>query len=165
MRQRIGLAAALLGDPGVLVLDEPINGLDPEGIRWIRQLLRELADEGRTILVSSHLLSEVQQTVDDVVVIAGGRLRFAGALDELSHDGGGTLVDAEDRAALAAALRAAGHPVTATDAGFEVPGVDPGEVGRIALAAGVPLRALGERRTGLEDDFLALVADQPGAAR
>src|SRR5690606_32404632 len=80
MRQRLGLATALLGDPGVLVLDEPINGLDPEGIRWIRTFLRELAAEGRTILVSSHLLSEVQQTVDDVVVIANGRLRYVGPL-------------------------------------------------------------------------------------
>ena len=164
MRQRIGLAAALLGDPGVLVLDEPINGLDPEGIRWIRRLLRDLAQEGRTILVSSHLLSEVQQTVDDVVVIAGGRLRFAGPLDGLSHDGGGAVADAEDRAALAAALEAAGHRVTPSDAGLEVPGVEPAEVGRIALAAGVALRALAERRAGLEDDFLALVADQPGGA-
>ena len=83
MKQRLGLATALLGDPGVLVLDEPINGLDPEGIRWIRSFLRALADEGRTILVSSHLLSEVRQTVDDVVVIAGGRLRFVGALSAL----------------------------------------------------------------------------------
>jgi ABC-2 type transport system ATP-binding protein len=80
MKQRLGLATALLGDPGVLVLDEPINGLDPEGIRWIRTFLQALAAEGRTILVSSHLLSEVRQTVDDVVVIAGGRLRFVGPL-------------------------------------------------------------------------------------
>jgi ABC-2 type transport system ATP-binding protein len=84
MRQRLGLAAALLGDPGVLVLDEPTNGLDPEGVRWLRTLLRQLAGEGRTVLVSSHLLSEVAQTVDDVVIVAGGRLVTQGPLAEVA---------------------------------------------------------------------------------
>jgi len=163
MRQRLGLATALLGDPGVLVLDEPINGLDPEGIRWIRTFLRELAAEGRTILVSSHLLSEVQQTVDDVVVIANGRLRYVGPLTGIE---GSTRVrsrvDAPDRAALAAAFAAAGHAVEQGSDGLVV-AVDPVEAGRIALAAGVALSALGPVATGLEDEFLALVAD-PGTA-
>jgi ABC-type multidrug transport system, ATPase component len=159
MRQRLGLATALLGDPGVLVLDEPINGLDPEGIRWIRTFLRELATQGRTILVSSHLLSEVQQTVDDVVVIANGRLRYAGSLSGLE---GSTAVrsrvDAPDRAALAAALAAAGHPVEENGDGLVVP-LEAAEVGRIALAAGIPLSALAPVGGGLEDEFLALVTD------
>jgi ABC-2 type transport system ATP-binding protein len=164
MRQRLGLATALLGDPGVLVLDEPINGLDPEGIRWIRSFLRALADEGRTILVSSHLLSEVQQTVDDVVVIAGGRLRFVGPLAGLERSAAtGSVVDAPDRAALAAALTAAGLEPRATPDGLTVDR-DPAEVGRIALAAGVALNALAAAGAGLEDEFLALVADPERAA-
>jgi ABC-2 type transport system ATP-binding protein len=165
MRQRLGLATALLGDPGVLVLDEPINGLDPEGIRWIRSFLQALAAEGRTILVSSHLLSEVQQTVDDVVVIAGGKLRFVGALSALEGTTAatGSIVDAPDRAALTAALEAAGHEVRVEPDGLAVDLV-PAEVGRLALAAGVALSALAASGAGLEDEFLALVADPERAA-
>lgn len=165
MRQRLGLATALLGDPGVLVLDEPINGLDPEGIRWIRSFLRALADEGRTILVSSHLLSEVQQTVDDVVVIAGGKLRFVGALSALegTTTATGSVVDAPDRPALAAALKAAGHAARVEPDGLVVD-LAPVEVGRLALAAGVALSALAASGAGLEDEFLALVADPERAA-
>ncbi len=163
MRQRLGLATALLGDPGVLVLDEPINGLDPEGIRWIRGLLRALADEGRTILLSSHLLTEVQQTVDDVVVIAAGRQRYVGPLAALGESGPVTVVDAADRRALAAALTLEGHEPVAGPDGLTVTGLDPDAVGRLALAAGVPLRALGSRRGGLEDDFLALVSEPADA--
>ncbi|HEX5859415.1 MAG TPA: ATP-binding cassette domain-containing protein, partial [Microbacterium sp.] len=101
MRQRLGLAYTLLGDPGVLVLDEPANGLDPEGIKWMRGLLRQLAREGRTVLVSSHLLSEVSQTVDALLIIAQGRLVFQGRLDELSDQTEqAVVVDAPDRAAL-----------------------------------------------------------------
>lgn len=159
MRQRLGLATALLGDPGVLVLDEPINGLDPEGIRWIRTFLRALAAEGRTVLVSSHLLSEVSQTVDDVVVIAGGRLRYAGPLTGLESGPVGALVDAPDRAALAAALGGAGLEVTTTGPDGLRVAADPAEVGRVALAAGVALSALAATGAGLEDEFLALVAD------
>ncbi|GID29848.1 ABC transporter ATP-binding protein [Paractinoplanes brasiliensis] len=87
MRQRLGLAAALLGDPAVLILDEPANGLDPAGMAWLRKLLREQADQGRTVLISSHVLAEVAQTVDRVIVISGGRLRYSGALDRLAGDG------------------------------------------------------------------------------
>jgi ABC-2 type transport system ATP-binding protein len=164
MRQRLGLATALLGDPGVLVLDEPINGLDPEGIRWIRSFLRALADEGRTILVSSHLLSEVQQTVDDVVVIAGGRLRFTGSLADLEGSTvAGSVVDAPNREALGAALTAAGASPRRAPDGLVVD-LPPVEVGRIALEAGVALSALAAKGTGLEDEFLALVADPERAA-
>ena len=106
MRQRLGLAAALLGDPKVLVLDEPSNGLDPEGIRWLRGFLRHLSSEGKTILVSSHLLQEVEQTVDEVVIIANGRLVRAGAMAEL-HGTPGAVVRTSDPARLAGALRVA----------------------------------------------------------
>src|SRR6478609_11669140 len=103
MRQRLGLAYALLGDPGVLVLDEPANGLDPEGIKWMRGFLRQLAREGRTVLTSSHLLAEVQQTVDSLLVISQGRLVFQGGLEELVDPSEyATVVDSPDRAALAA---------------------------------------------------------------
>lgn len=87
MRQRLGLAAALLGDPQVLLLDEPANGLDPKGMAWLRDLLRGLAADGRTVLVSSHVLSEIAQTVDQVVIVSDGRLRFAGSLEELGGSG------------------------------------------------------------------------------
>ena len=111
MRQRLGLAYALLGDPGVLVLDEPANGLDPEGIKWMRGFLRRLAREGRTVFVSSHLLAEVQQTVDSVLIISQGRLVFQGALEDLADPSEfATVVDSPDRAALSAALTAAGVP-------------------------------------------------------
>jgi ABC-2 type transport system ATP-binding protein len=158
MRQRLALATALLGDPGVLVLDEPINGLDPEGIRWTRGFLRALAAEGRTVLLSSHLLSEVQQTVDDVIVLAEGRLRYVGPLAGLGS-APVTVVDAPDRPALAAALQAAGLGLR-VDSGDLIVDADPAEVGRIALAAGVALRELRVRSGGLEDDFLALVSQE-----
>ena len=100
MRQRLSLAYTLLGDPGVFVLDEPINGLDPEGIKWIRGFLQSLAREGRTVLVSSHLLSEVQQSVDEVVIISKGRLVKSGTLASLELDAAPrTIVDSPDRAA------------------------------------------------------------------
>ncbi|MGJ6979202.1 ABC transporter ATP-binding protein [Aestuariimicrobium soli] len=159
MRQRLGLATALLGDPGVLVLDEPVNGLDPEGIKWIRGLMRSLAAEGRTVLVSSHLLSEVQQTVDDLVVISRGRRVFQGTLDELTALADqATLVDAPDREALVAALRAAALTVEATRAGVLVRGVDPVQVGEVAARAGVALGHLQRRGTGIEEVFLDLVS-------
>jgi len=164
MRQRLGLALALLGDPGVLVLDEPINGLDPEGIRWIRGFLRELAAEGRTVLVSSHLLSEVQQTVDRVVIIAKGRLAYQGTLDDLEHrTGTGARVDAADREGLARALREAGGEVEPAAEGLRVAGLDADAVGRASLAAGIPLRMLVPEREGLEDVFLDLVGEGGGA--
>lgn len=154
MRQRLGLAGAMLGDPGVLVLDEPINGLDPEGIRWIRDWLRMLAREGRTVLVSSHLLSEVQQTVDRVVIISRGRIVHEGSLDTLEATSG-VLVDATDRAALKAAL--GGRAVTERDDGLLVEAVTPAEVGALALRAGVALTLLVPQRAGLEEVFLELV--------
>ena len=158
MRQRLGLAFTLLGDPGVLVLDEPINGLDPEGIRWIRRFLRDMAAEGRTVLVSSHLLSEVQQSVDDVIIIAKGALVHRGPLSSLDeHAIPHIVVDAPDRDALAAALRAADVSFTVGRSGLVVASGDPALIGHIAFTAGVELSALHRQKSGLEESFLALV--------
>jgi ABC-2 type transport system ATP-binding protein len=160
MRQRLGLAAALLGDPGVLVLDEPVNGLDPEGIRWMRGLLSGFAEQGRTVLISSHLLAEVQQTVDEVVVIAHGRLVHQGSLDALASGAlaGRVLVDSPDRIRLATVLAGRGTVVSA-DHGLLVTGLEAGEVGHIAFAAGIELSQLAAETRGLEEVFLSLIGD------
>ncbi|WP_374945782.1 ABC transporter ATP-binding protein [Agreia sp.] len=161
MRQRLGLAFALLGDPGVLVLDEPINGLDPEGIKWIRLLLRELADEGRTVLISSHLLSEAQQSVDEVVIVSHGKLIHRGSLASLdTSEQKQVVVDSTDRAALTAALEAAGYAVSPLRGGVLVGDAEAAEVGRIAFAAGIPVTALSQKRVGLEESFLHLVGEE-----
>ncbi len=159
MRQRLGLAYTLLGDPAVLVLDEPANGLDPEGIKWMRGLLRQLAREGRTVLVSSHLLSEVQQTVDALLIIAAGRLVFQGALDDLSDPSEqAVVVDSLDRAGLADALRGAGLDAEVLRTGLMVRGAETVEVGAAAAAAGIALSLLHKRGPGLEEIFLELVS-------
>ncbi|MFT4282152.1 ATP-binding cassette domain-containing protein [Microbacterium sp.] len=158
MRQRLGLAYTLLGDPGVLVLDEPSNGLDPEGIKWMRGFLRDLAAQGRTVLVSSHMLSEIQQTAQSLLIIARGSLVFQGTIDELTaHDEYATIVDAPDRAALGAALSAEGLSFDTLRTGFTVRGADPVRVGAVAAAAGVALSALQRRGPALEEVFLDLV--------
>jgi ABC-2 type transport system ATP-binding protein len=165
MRQRLALAAAMLGDPQVLVLDEPANGLDPEGIAWLRGFLRSLAAEGRTVLVSSHVLSEVQQTVDDVLVIARGHLVQSGPLASLGGEPG-VEVAAHDLAALGAALTQAGFGVS--DAGhgrLRVATHDPAAVGQAAYGAGVPLVHLAPATTDLEHAFLRLVASAEEARR
>jgi ABC-2 type transport system ATP-binding protein len=158
MRQRLGLAFALLGDPQVLVLDEPVNGLDPEGIRWIRGFLREFAASGRTVLVSSHLLSEVQQSVDRVVIISHGRLVYEGTLDAL-QSGTRVSVDSPDRKALLAALRKAGATADLGGDGILVSGQLAAEVGAIAHQAGVALSLLRPEQEGLENVFLELVGE------
>ena len=159
MRQRLGLAFALLGDPSVLVLDEPTNGLDPEGILWIRGLLRELAAEGRTVLVSSHLLAEVQHSVDRVVIISRGRLVYAGELAGLEA-GSRVLADSPDRAGLRAAVVAAGGTVESAETGLAVSGLTAAQVGAAALHAGVALSLLNAEQAGLEQVFLELVGAQ-----
>lgn len=160
MRQRLSLAYTLLGDPGVLVLDEPINGLDPEGIKWIRGFLRSLAREGRTVLVSSHLLSEVQQSVDDVVIITRGRLVKAGPLSSLELEAAPrTVVESPDPLRLAAALDQAGLEYTEGRHGFIVEEPDPGRVGHAAFLGGVELSSLHRLKSGLEDSFLSLVGE------
>ena len=158
MRQRLGLATALLGDPGILVLDEPANGLDPEGIRWMRTLLQAFAAEGRTVLVSSHLLAEIQQTADRLLILAHGRLVFDGNIEDLADASEyATTVDAPDREALATAIAAAGHEFVVLRTGLTVRGAEPVEIGAIAAAAGIPLSSLQRRGPALEDIFLALV--------
>lgn len=158
MRQRLALATTLLGDPRVLVLDEPINGLDPEGIKWIRGFLRSLAAEGRTVLVSSHLLSEVQQSVDDVVIISRGRLVKSGTLSDLEFDASPrTVVDSPDRARLASALDQAGLEYIEGRNGLIVSEPDPAVVGHAAFVGGVEVSSLHRQTSGLEESFLALV--------
>jgi ABC-2 type transport system ATP-binding protein len=146
MRQRLGLAAAMLGDPPAFVLDEPVNGLDPEGVAWVRQLLRAWADQGRTVLVSSHLLAELAQVVDRVVMIRDGRLVAETDVSSLA-DAVTVRVDRPD--ALARALRAAGvEHVLGADGAISVPGRDPAEVGRIAATAAVAVLELGRTSAG-----------------
>jgi ABC-2 type transport system ATP-binding protein len=160
MRQRLGLAATLLGDPQVLILDEPANGLDPQGIRWLRDFLRGMAAEGRTVLVSSHVLAEVAQTVDDVVVIHRGKLVEQGPVTKLTA-GGHVVVRSPRPDELRAALERAGLGVTADGNDLVVDAEDPARVGDIAFEAGVPLHELTTRATSLEEAFLALTTDQP----
>ena len=158
MRQRLGIAGALIGDPQVLILDEPANGLDPQGIHWMRALLRGFADQGGTVLLSSHLLSEVQIIADDLVMIGRGRIVAQGAKSDLLATAGSRVGSTDDHA-LAAALTAAGVAVRrdgdrlAVDAPTEL-------VGRIALQAGIVLTHLGDTGAqGLEEMFLQLTAD------
>jgi ABC-2 type transport system ATP-binding protein len=157
MRQRLGLAAALLGDPDVLVLDEPANGLDPEGIAWLRTFLRDFAAGGRTVLVSSHVLSEVAQTVDRVVIVSRGRLRYAGPLDGL---GDGTVhVESAETERLRHVLERQGCEVTPDHGtGLVVGGATAEEIGRIAAAQGIALSGLADRTASLEAAFLRLTA-------
>lgn len=161
MRQRLSAATALIGDPGVLVLDEPANGLDPEGIRWMRTLIRGLADEGRTVLVSSHVLSEVEQTADEILVIARGELKFAGTMEDLADPSSGpVVVDAADRPALSEALRGAGLEFEILRSGLTVRGSDAARIGAVTAGAGVALTTLQQRGPTLEDVFLDLVNDR-----
>jgi len=158
MRQRLGIAVALLGDPVALVLDEPANGLDPEGIRWMRGLLRDFASRGGTVLLSSHLLSEVQQTVDRLVVIGGGRVAAEGRLDELLT-AAGTYVRGLEPVALAAALERAGLAITSATDGAFVVDATPEQVGRAAAGAGQVVVELRDNDgAGLEDLFFRLTA-------
>ena len=165
MRQRLAIASALLGDPEVLILDEPTNGLDPPGIAWMRGLVREQAARGRAVLVSSHLLAEVAQSVDDVVVISRGRMRGHGTLERVlgGDDGPSTEVRSADDDRLAQALQAAGlHPVSLPAGGLLVPGVAPAQVGVIALDSRVALVKLDQRSRSLEQAFFALTGEEAG---
>ena len=158
MRQRLGIATALLGDPEVLILDEPANGLDPAGIRWMRDLLRGYADQGGTVLLSSHLLHEIEVIADDLVVIGQGRIVAQGTKAELLA-AAGTLVRSPDLPTLARALVDADLEFSHTTDALRVE-ADPDLVGRLALAAGVPLTELrAADGAGLEEMFLDLTAD------
>jgi ABC-2 type transport system ATP-binding protein len=159
MRQRLGIATALIGDPEVLILDEPANGLDPAGIRWMRDLLRGYADRGGTVLLSSHLLHEIEVIADDIVMIGNGRIVSQGTKTELLH-AAGTVVRAADLSALERALGAWGLAVSPTEDDALRTDADPALVGTVALKAGIALTELRPAAgAGLEEMFLQLTAD------
>jgi ABC-2 type transport system ATP-binding protein len=163
MSQRLGLAGALLGDPPVLLLDEPVNGLDPDGIRQVRRLLQQLAAEGRTVLVSSHLMAEMAETAQHVLVIERGRIVADSPLAELTGRAGGgrVRVVAPERDRLTALLTGRGGRVTpGAGTSMEVAGLPAEDVGEAAAAAGIALHELTPVRASLEDAFLDLV--EPG---
>jgi ABC-2 type transport system ATP-binding protein len=160
MRQRLGIATALLGEPEVLILDEPANGLDPEGVRWLRKFVRGLAREGRTVLVSSHILAEVAQTVDSVVIVDHGRLVAHSSLDELTAGARGTVRIRTPRAAeLAVALEGDGVRIERVDGErLEITGTTPEHVAIVAADLGVPIFESTTEVANLEDVFFQLTA-------
>ncbi|MDQ6797739.1 MAG: ATP-binding cassette domain-containing protein [Actinomycetota bacterium] len=165
MRQRLALAGALLGQPEVLVLDEPANGLDPEGIHWMRGFLRSYADQGGTVLISSHVLSEVAQTVDHVVIVAGGRLVASSTLAELveHRSGGAVRMRSEQAGPLRDALVARGAAATLADAdSVVVTGADARDVGRMVAETGLPVFEMTTEGSNLEDIFLDLTSSEAG---
>jgi ABC-2 type transport system ATP-binding protein len=162
MRQRLALATALLGDPRILILDEPANGLDPQGIRWLREFLRWYASQGRTVLVSSHVLAEMAQTADAVIVIAHGRVVAEGPIAELIAGRGGAVeVRSPGAERLVAALRSRGFGVkrSGDHHTLVVTGADVAAVGDLALSEGVAIHGLRERSASLEDVFFELTGE------
>ena len=162
MRQRLGIAAALLGDPAVVMLDEPTNGLDPDGILWLRAFTRRLADEGRTVFVSSHLMNEISQTADHVVVIGRGRIIADEPMDTIvsAHGAHHVLVSADRQADLIVHLVRHGADVTPADHGaVAVRGLTSAAIGSIALAEGISLIELTTHQPSLEDAFFELTHD------
>lgn len=161
MSQRLGIAAALLGDPGVLLFDEPVNGLDPEGIMWIRTLMRDLASQGRTVLVSSHLMSEMALTADHLIVIGGGRLLADTSTREFIrvHSPGTVRVRVDEPARLARSLAARGLQPQAVDGCLTVTGTSTDRVGRLALALQIPVLELSEDPGSLEEAFMRMTRD------
>jgi ABC-2 type transport system ATP-binding protein len=162
MGQRLGIATALLGDPGTLLLDEPVNGLDPEGVRWIRQLLRALADEGRSVLISSHLMSEMALTADRLIVVGRGRLIADGSVDDIVRrtSSGHVRVDTAEPERLRALLVDRRADVSTQDDGtFAVTGLDARDVGTVAADAGIALYELAFQSASLEEAFMELTRD------
>lgn len=161
MSQRLGIAGALLGDPEVLLFDEPVNGLDPEGIRWIRDFFRALANEGRTVFVSSHLMSEMAVTADRIIVIGRGKLITEGSIDSLTATAKGrVLVRASNHQKLMTELKAHGGDVSeANDEALSVSDLTSDQIGQIAFDAEVVLFELTPQRASLEDVFMELTAD------
>jgi ABC-2 type transport system ATP-binding protein len=162
MGQRLGIAAALLGDPGILIFDEPVNGLDPEGIRWIRELIRDLAGEGRTVLVSSHLIGEMALTADHLVVIGRGRLIADTSVEEFLREEGqlSVLVRTPDAESLVRALTIVGATVRRETGGaLRVSGMDSLAIGKLAADNGVVLAELTPARASLEDVFMELTRE------
>ena len=162
MRQRLGLAAALLGDPELLILDEPANGLDPGGVRWLRDFLRAFAADERTVLISSHVLAEVAQTVDEVLIINHGRLVVESSLEELTHRTTGSVrIRTPAPSRLADALTQAGIQVSAReDETVLAYGTTSDHVGDIAFAANVPIHELVDESSSLEEVFLGLTTER-----
>jgi ABC-2 type transport system ATP-binding protein len=160
MRQRLGLAAALLGNPDLLVLDEPANGLDPEGVRWLRDFLRDFASGGRTVLISSHVLAEIAQTVDQVLIINHGRLVTESTLEELTARVGGVIrVQSPQLDVLAEALGREGIVTTrSNDRALLAQGTTKEHVGDVALAAGIAIHELVAEGSSLEEVFLELTS-------
>jgi ABC-2 type transport system ATP-binding protein len=161
MSQRLGIAGALLGDPEVLLFDEPVNGLDPEGIRWIRDFFRSLANEGRTVFVSSHLMSEMAVSADQIIVIGRGKFITQGSIDSLTATAkGNVLVRSSDHQKLAAVLRAQNGEVSElNDEALSVTELTSEQVGRIAFDAGIAVFELTPQRASLEEVFMDLTAD------
>jgi ABC-2 type transport system ATP-binding protein len=162
MSQRLGIAAALLGDPPVLMFDEPVNGLDPEGIRWIRTLMRALAAQGRTVLVSSHLMSEMALTADHLIVIGRGRLIADSSVDDVikASSGRAVLVRTPDDSALRARLENAGASVEArADGAMMVQGLEAPAIGKLAAEGGTVLYELTPQEVSLEEAFMELTQD------
>ncbi|MFD7658607.1 ABC transporter ATP-binding protein [Actinosynnema sp. NPDC059797] len=160
MRQRLGVAVALLGDPGVLLFDEPVNGLDPEGIRWIRHLMRDLAAEGRTVLVSSHLMSEMALTADRVIVIGRGRLVLEASVRELrARFQEDVLVRSPERGELGRVLEEAGASVATEDGALLVRGLGAADIADLAASRRLPVHELTPRSASLEDAYLRLTDD------
>ncbi|ADD41436.1 ABC transporter ATP-binding protein [Stackebrandtia nassauensis] len=160
MKQRLGIAAALLGDPDVLILDEPVNGLDPDGVRWIRELTRGLADEGRTILISSHLMSEMELTADRLIIIARGKLIADTSVSELAERfQRGISVRSPRADELAQVLEAEGAAVAREADALLVNGLDVAAIGDLAAGKGIALHEVAPRRTTLEDAYMALTSD------
>jgi ABC-2 type transport system ATP-binding protein len=161
MRQRLALAAALLGEPRILILDEPANGLDPQGMRWLRDLLRAQAAAGRTVLVSSHLLSEVAQTADELVMIRGGKLVAQTSLAEFTTGGGSQVrVRASNLEVLASGLSGGGATVTLDGEALLVGGASGEQIGELALASGIAIHELTPQRQSLEERFIELMGDE-----
>ena len=163
MRQRLGLAAALLGDPEVLILDEPANGLDPEGVRWIRELLRGFAQEGRTVVVSSHILAELAQTVDSVCILDRGRLVAQASLEELTRGVGRVVRIRTPRAEdLRVALAARGAAVRSVAADrLEIADGSSEDIGTLAASLGIPVFEISEETPSLEEAFFRLTGAAP----
>ncbi|MGH9300209.1 MAG: ABC transporter ATP-binding protein, partial [Acidimicrobiales bacterium] len=162
MGQRLGIAAALLGDPPVLLFDEPVNGLDPEGIRWVRTLLKHLAREGRTVFVSSHLMSEMALTADHLVVIGRGRLIAEQTVADFVAQSSGQLVHVltpQTEQLTAALTKAGAQVVPAPDGRLEASGLTPSQIGDLAASLGIALHELTPERASLEDAFMELTAE------
>ncbi len=162
MSQRLGIAAALLGDPPVLMLDEPVNGLDPEGVRWIRNLLKSLAAEGRTVFLSSHLMSEMSLTADRLIIIGRGRLIAQATVEDFLGGGSGNFVRVRSPQgdALATLLKARGAAVVhQADGALSITGADCAAVGELARANGITLRELSAHQASLEERYMELTRD------